>query len=40
MSEPAALARPSADWSAGLIVATTRPGQYAGHDLPIYPVGD
>jgi len=35
-----ALARPSPDWSAGLIVATTRPTQYAGHDLPIYPVGD
>jgi hypothetical protein len=35
-----ALAQPSPDWSAGLIVATTRPGQYTGHDLPLYPLRD
>jgi hypothetical protein len=35
-----ALAQPSPDWSAGLIVATTRPDQYTGHDLPHYPVND
>lgn|GEM_PF-4034746 len=35
-----ALARPRPDWSAGLIVATARPDQYTGHDLPLYPVGD
>ncbi len=34
------LARPSPDWSAGLIVATAQPDVYAGFDLPIYPVGD
>ena len=35
-----ALARPSPDWSSGLIVATTRPDQYTGHDIPLYPVSD
>ena len=35
-----ALARPDPEWSTGLIVATTRPNQYTGHDLAIYPVGD
>lgn len=35
-----ALAQPSPDWSAGLIVATTRPDQYTGHELPLYPLGD
>jgi hypothetical protein len=35
-----ALARPNPEWSTGLIVATTRPDQYTGHDLPIYPLGD
>lgn len=35
-----ALARPSPDWSSGLIVATTRPDHYTGHDLPLYPVSD
>lgn len=35
-----ALAQPSPDWSAGLIVATTRPEQYTGHDLPLYSVSD
>jgi hypothetical protein len=35
-----ALARPSPDWSTGLIVATTQPDKYTGHDLPIYPIGD
>lgn len=34
-----ALAKPGPDWSTGLIVATTRPDRYIGHDLPIYPVG-
>jgi hypothetical protein len=35
-----ALARPTPEWFAGLIVATTRPNQYTEHDLAIYPVGD
>jgi len=30
------LARPSPDWSAGLIVVTAQPGVYADFDLPIY----
>lgn len=34
------LARPSPDWSAGLIVATAQPDRYAGFDLPIYPIGE
>jgi hypothetical protein len=35
-----ALAQPSPDWSAGLIVATTQPDQYTGHELPLYPLHD
>lgn len=34
------LARPSPDWSAGLVVTTAQPDLYADLDLPIYPVGD
>ncbi|MDQ3053335.1 MAG: hypothetical protein M3R66_05765 [Actinomycetota bacterium] len=34
------LARPSPDWSSGLIVATAQPDAYAHFDLPIYPVED
>lgn len=34
------LARPSPDWSAGLIVVTSRPERYTGHDIPIYPISD
>jgi hypothetical protein len=34
------LARPSAAWPKGLIVATVLPGRYSCHDLAIYAVGD
>ncbi|HET9144009.1 hypothetical protein [Actinophytocola sp.] len=34
------LARPSAAWPKGLIVATVLPRLYAGHDLAVYSIGD
>jgi hypothetical protein len=40
VAQVVSLARPSPDWSAGLIVATAQSDLYQAFDLPIYPIGD